>query len=69
MTFKVIGYGVDKGETYTVEVLARKFNGVWAKWHTSISFICYSDIQILEMSDAEKKMPIYMEPGYPGRGY
>lgn len=69
MTFNVIADSADKGKTYTVEVLARKFNGVWTKWRTSVAFVCYSDIQIVEMSDEEKAMPIYMKPGYPGRGY
>lgn len=67
MKFIVTGAGVDKGKTYDVEVLAKKFNGVWTKYRTSVAFVCYEDIRILEMTEAEKAMPIYMKPGYPGK--
>ena len=67
MKFIVTGAGADKGHTYDVTILAKKFNGVWAKYHTSVGFVCYEDIRVLEMSDEEKAMPIYMKPGYPGK--
>ena len=67
MKFMVTGAGADKGEIYDVEVLAKKFNGVWTKWRTSVAFVCYDYIRILEMTDEEKAMPIYMKPGYPGK--
>ena len=67
MKFVVTGAGVDKGKIYDVEVLAKKFNGVWTKYRTSVAFVCYEDIRILEMTEAEKAMPIYMKPSYPGK--
>lgn len=67
MKFVVTCDANDKGEIYEVEVLARKFNGVWTKWRNSVGFQCYSDIRVLEMTEAEQAMPIYMKPGYPGK--
>lgn len=57
----------DKGEIYDVTILAKKYNGYWAKFKDSIQFICNDDIRVLEMSEEEKQMPIYMQPGYPGK--
>lgn len=67
MKFIVTADGADKGTVYDVTVLAKKFNGVWTKWRTSVGFVPYSGIRILEMTDAEAQMAIYMEPGYPGK--
>ena len=67
MKFVVTGAGVDKGNTYDVEILAKKINGVWTKWRNSVAFVCYSDIHVLEMTEEEQAMPIYMKPGYPGK--
>lgn len=70
MKFTVTQVGCnDTGKTYTATIRAKKFNGVWAQVGTEVAFVCYSDIRIDEMSEEEKAMPIYMNPGYPGRGY
>lgn len=70
MTFTFIKPGFnDTGVTYTGTVRAKKINGVYVQIGTEVVFACYSDIRIDEMTEAEKAMPIYMNPGYPGRGY
>lgn len=67
MKYLITGAGADKGEIHDVEILAKKFNGCWVKYRTSVGFVCYDDIRVLEMSDDEKAMPVYMKPGYPGK--
>lgn len=67
MKFQITGALADKGEICDVEILAKKFNGVWFKCGASIGFACYEDIKILEMTEQEKAMSVYMEPGYPGK--
>lgn len=68
MKFKVTSdFCADKGKIYDVTILAKKINGYWTKNGDSIAFICSEYIQIIEMSEEEKQMPIYMQPGYPGK--
>lgn len=79
MKYLITGPGADKGEIHDVEIIAKKFNGVWAKiiskklngvWErcrSSIAFVCYEDIRILEMTEAEKALSVYLQPGYPGK--
>ena len=57
----------DKGEIYDVTILAKKFNGYWAKFKNSIEFIDNDTFRVLEMSEEEKQMSVYMQPGYPGK--
>ena len=57
----------DKGKIYDVTILAKKFNGYYAKFKNSTQFICNDDIRVLEMSEEEKQMSVYMQPGYPGK--
>ena len=58
MKFVVTATGAEKGDIFDVEILAKKINGVWVKSSTSIFFVDYSHIRVLEMTDEERKMPI-----------
>jgi len=50
---------VDSGKTYTAPVVARKFNGYKViNPDNEIVFLCNSDIDIVSISDDERKMPI-----------
>lgn len=67
MKFVVTGAGNDNGEIYDVEVVARKLNGYWCKAGKSVFFACRDDIRVLDITEEERTMPIYWEPGYPGK--
>ena len=61
MRFVAILDGNDKGKTFDVKILSKKINGVWVEFPafpTCKGFVCYSDIEILEMSETEKSMPV-----------
>ena len=53
----------DPNRVIQVEVLAKKFNGVWARSEGSAPFFCcYDDIHIVEQTDVEKAMSVQLEP-------
>lgn len=64
MRYVVTAAGSDNGKIYDVEILAKKINGVWTKWHDSIGFVCYSDIRVIGMTKQEQEMPVRFEPGW-----
>ena len=57
----------NKGKINDVTVLAKKINGFWVKNGNSVGFVCNHDIRIVSMSDEEQTMPVYWQPGYPGK--
>ena len=77
MRFVVTGAGFDSGKTvdagfgkggiFDVEILAKKINGYWTRWHNSIAFVCNDDIRVVHMTEEERAMPVYWQPGYPGK--
>ena len=49
----------NSGKVYTAPVVARKLNGYKVlNPDKEITFICSTDIQVLEISEEEKNMPI-----------
>ena len=49
----------NSGEVYTAPVIARKLNGYKVEGPDGeVTFICREDIEILEISEHEKNMPI-----------
>lgn len=61
MTFKIkTGKGFNnEGEIYTTEVVARKLNGYKViNPEGNITFICFDDINIIDISNEEKNIPI-----------
>ena len=53
----------DEGAVYTAPVIARKLNGYKVparnpEYDGQFAFLCFEDIHVLEISDAEKNMPI-----------
>lgn len=61
MKFKIKtgrGFG-NEGKIYTAPVIARKLNGFKVKVDdNSVAFICTDDIEIIEISEQEKAIPI-----------
>ena len=61
MTFRTkTGKGfVCEGKEFTAPVVARKLNGYKVlNPEGNIAFLCFEDIDIIEISDEEKNMPI-----------
>lgn len=65
MTFRLRagrGFG-DEGAVYTAPVIARKINGYKVpepnpEYDGQFAFLVFEDIEILDISDEEKNMPI-----------
>lgn len=61
MTFRVRKdrFFCNGGEVYTATVVARKLNGYKVlNPDGEPTFVCFDDIEILDVSDEEKNMPI-----------
>ena len=50
---------VNDGCVYSAEIVARKLNGYKViNPEGNITFVCFDDIDILQLSEKEKKLPI-----------
>ena len=67
MRYVVTAAGSDNSKVYDVTILAKKINGYWTKWGNSVGFVCNHDIRVIHMTEEEQAMPVYWQPGYPGK--